>query len=127
MILITGGMYQGKQEFAKEKFNLKDTEIFNFYENNKLDEGNYKAMYGCENQVRNMVKMGKTPDEILEFWSNPCYEDCILIFNDVSMGIVPLDKEERTFREATGKVATCLAGKAENVYRIFCGIPMTLK
>ena len=28
MILITGGSYQGKKEFARDKFNLLDSDIF---------------------------------------------------------------------------------------------------
>ena len=143
MILITGGMYQGKREFAKEKFNLKDCEILDFYTiNSTIDIASIssdnlielvknnpgiKALSGCEHQIRTMVNEGKDIEEILTLWVEMVKENFIYIFNDVSLGVVPIEKKERFFREATGKVVTMIANKAEKVYRIFCGIPMTLK
>lgn len=143
MILITGGMYQGKKDFVKEKFNLKESEILDFYDVTKSEKEDFmqqwsigeitdknheiRAIAGCENYIRFMIEKEKNIDDIFKFWCNPALQECIFIFNDISMGIVPIDKKEREFREITGKTVTQLAKKAEKVYRIFCGIPMTLK
>ena len=110
MILITGGVYQGKLKLAKE-IACPETTI--------LDN--------CDQQIRQQVSEGKSPKEIMEFWKTAASGDKILIFNDVSMGIVPMDKEERIFRETVGKVTVMLAENADSVYRVFCGISKRIK
>ncbi|WP_283692502.1 bifunctional adenosylcobinamide kinase/adenosylcobinamide-phosphate guanylyltransferase, partial [Clostridium perfringens] len=54
-------------------------------------------------------------------------KDKILICDEISSGIVPLKKEERLWREETGKVLQFLSKESEEVYRIFFGIGTRLK
>lgn len=110
MILITGGLYQGKLEYAKSIAN-RDEQIID----------------SCEQLVRDQIEKGMKLDEILKDWLEIAETDKILIFNDVSMGIVPMEKSERIYREAAGKVGVMLADKADSVYRVFCGITMKIK
>ena len=51
----------------------------------------------------------------------------IVIMNDVSQGLVPMDADDRSFREANGRALIRLAESATNVYRVFCGIPSRIK
>ncbi|MBO4725604.1 MAG: bifunctional adenosylcobinamide kinase/adenosylcobinamide-phosphate guanylyltransferase [Firmicutes bacterium] len=51
----------------------------------------------------------------------------ILIIEDISQGIVPIDTKERAWREANGRVMALLAKEATSVTRVFCGIPQQLK
>ena len=41
--------------------------------------------------------------------------------------IVPLDRSERTWREASGRLLSSLAAQADTVTRIFCGLPLEVK
>ena len=41
--------------------------------------------------------------------------------------MVPVEPEQRTWREAVGRLCCRLAQRAERVERIFCGLPMVLK
>ena len=40
---------------------------------------------------------------------------------------MPIDPEQRAWREAVGRMNAMLAARAERVTRIFCGLPMELK
>jgi adenosylcobinamide kinase/adenosylcobinamide-phosphate guanylyltransferase len=50
-----------------------------------------------------------------------------MIVNDISCGIVPMDKNERIFREAVGRTTMYLAQEALAVVRVFAGIGKRLK
>ncbi len=79
-----------------------------------------------ERMVYAFIDAGRDPvayiKEHPEIW-----EGRIVIIEDVSQGVVPIDTKERAWREANGRVMAYLAGKAETVTRIFCGIPQVLK
>ena len=51
----------------------------------------------------------------------------IIICDDISSGIVPLKKEDRIWREETGKCLQYLSKESSKVYRVFCGIPSVIK
>ena len=55
------------------------------------------------------------------------FSDKILLCEDISCGVVPIDPEQRAWREAVGRMNAMLAARAERVTRIFCGLPMELK
>ena len=46
---------------------------------------------------------------------------------EVGMGVVPIDRDERAWRERVGRTCTKLAAEATRVVRMVCGIPMILK
>ena len=54
-------------------------------------------------------------------------KDMIFIANDVSGGVVPMDPVLRAWREACGRMNMKLARQADEVWRLFCGIPQRLK
>ena len=51
----------------------------------------------------------------------------VVICNEVGMGVVPIDKFERTWRERVGHTCSQLAADADCVVRLVCGIPVMLK
>lgn len=54
-------------------------------------------------------------------------KDCIIISDEIGNGIVPLDAFEREYREHTGRILTEIAGKADEVVRVICGIQQRIK
>jgi len=50
-----------------------------------------------------------------------------LIADDISSGVVPIDSEMREWREVLGRSLAMLARHADEVTRLFCGIPTRLK
>lgn len=51
----------------------------------------------------------------------------IVIATEVGAGIVPIDADERRFRERAGRLACMLAERADSMVRLCCGIPQRLK
>ena len=45
----------------------------------------------------------------------------------IGSGIVPMDAEERAWRERHGSLLKTLAAKSDRVVRVFCGIGEDLK
>ena len=53
--------------------------------------------------------------------------DAVLVCDEIGCGVVPIQPQEREWREQTGRLCCLLAKRAERVVRIFCGLPMVLK
>ena len=51
----------------------------------------------------------------------------VLLADDVSCGVVPVDETARAWREDTGRFLTELAARSARVTRVFCGLPLRLK
>ena len=151
MILIFGGAYQGKLDYAKERFNIKDDEVLNVqelcsmaFEKNDQDL-NYavdafmdqnsrtaKCIYRLDLYIEFLMERGLDSDAwierlIADIKNANQSEEQVIIMNDVSQGIVPMDPEERAFREANGRAMIKLAEASDEVHRVFCGIGTRIK
>ncbi|OON86972.1 hypothetical protein BXO88_05360 [Oribacterium sp. C9] len=137
MILVLGGMCQGKHSFCKKEF---PTAVL-------IDDFEYK--------IREQLKQGKDPvkeaerwledntgsftditgvssdkaDRIKDMGSDSVAEkpELVIIMREVGSGVVPMDREEREWREAVGRVSCLFAERAARVYRLLAGIPQRLK
>lgn len=109
MILIIGGAYQGKAEYANAQFG---------------DE--YVIIDHYHLTVKEQLKEGKDPLKEAERLLSE-NEKCIIISDEVGYGLVPVDAFEREYREKAGRVNCYLAGKAKQVIRVVCGIGERIK
>ena len=125
MHLIIGGAFQGKTDWAKAQFSLKDADILECNEQT-LPVFPAKCITHLERFALYCLRQGLEPASVLENNQN-LWENSILICNDISCGVVPLDAETRAWREACGRMLSMLSRKAETVTRIFCGLPQRLK
>lgn len=107
MILIIGGAYQGKEAFALEELKIEKSAIFN---NLHLK---IKQVMAAEGDVEALL------GEAMGYSAVICCE--------VGCGIVPMDAFENSWREATGRAMCALAAKAEQVWRVTCGLGVRLK
>ena len=46
---------------------------------------------------------------------------------EVGCGVVPVEAEQRRFRERAGRLSCLLAQRADTVIRVCCGLPQVLK
>ena len=130
MRLIIGGACQGKTGYVEENF--PTCRIYDETSVGELDKTTAEELlvvnhfHRC---VKALLEEGRTEDEIC------CrvkalvekYPDIIIISDEIGSGIVPMEKQERLWREVTGRVLCELAKEAERVVRLTCGIPMILK
>lgn len=124
MKLIIGGAYQGKLDYARERFGVKDV----FVCNRDLPEIDFskEAIYGLEDFALACVRSGiEAKDYLME--NREKLEDKIMICTDVSQGVVPMEKELRDMREMVGRAVVCLAKEADSVTRVFCGLGQEIK
>lgn len=124
MILVFGGAYNGKLSYVKEKYNIEKDDIFYC----TLDTLNFdkKVICGLHVFIREMILKGKDP---LEYIKNNIekLEEKIIITDDIGMGIVPIEKIDRTWRDTHGKCVQYLSLNSKKVIRIFFGIEKVLK
>ena len=130
MELWLGGRAQGKLSLALQKYPQAQV-----IDEGKLDDG-FSVRPGemlIWNHLHYFVKewlaCGKEPEEIWEKVSGVInYHPRLLILCDeIGNGIVPMEKEERAWREETGRLLCRIAAEAESVERVFCGIPTLIK
>ena len=103
MILIIGGAYQGKTEYAKEHFK------------------GYKIKNQYHETVRKQMLEGMDPAEEAEKYLSG-KDKLVIISDEIGYGLVPIDAFERKYREEAGRVNCFFARKAEQVIRVVCGI-----
>lgn len=88
-------------------------------------------VYKLHNFSWNAIKAGKNPTDelnaVLDKMSKEELGKKIFISDDISCGIVPMDKTERMWRESHGRMIIALAKRCSTVERVFCGIAMRLK
>ncbi|MBQ7874531.1 MAG: bifunctional adenosylcobinamide kinase/adenosylcobinamide-phosphate guanylyltransferase [Oscillospiraceae bacterium] len=125
MELIIGGAFQGKTEYAKENFGIGNEDIF-VCNKDFAPELDKKCIAHIERFSFWCVEHGIEPAEYF-FEHAKNIGDMIIISDDISCGVVPIDKTERAWREANGRLLIKLSKEAEHVTRIFCGLSQRLK
>lgn len=109
MVLITGGAFQGKKEFAVKELLIDEESIID----------NFDEM--IEEWIREGKDVYKEAESVLDSMPQA------IISTEKGMGIVPLDKELRIIRETTGRLMCDIAKKADSVYRVTAGIGQKIK
>ena len=56
-----------------------------------------------------------------------CLRKQFVLCREVGSGVIPLDPDERAWREAVGRLTCALAKEATAVVRVVAGIPVALK
>lgn len=116
--LIFGGAFQGKRTFAKSELNIEDKEIYSFTADDTEVPAGYRAYEHAERLVRNILSAEES--------FNLLKEAEIVIVDDITCGIVPMDATDRKSREETGRLMQML-GKDRSIYRVFCGEGVKIK
>ncbi len=130
MILVFGGAYQGKLEYALNQFGVPADQVYRCSRDGELDL-NKQVIYGLEEFVywctENGVEAKAVLDSRFDMTADSPYLGKIFIANDVSQGLVPMDATDRAFREMMGRTLLHLAKEADEVHRVFCGLGQRLK
>lgn len=124
MILIVGGAYQGKKNYAMQRFSLCENDVYTC-------SGTYidftkPCIYALEEFSLACILENVDPVELLKAHQQE-FQDSIFICQDIFCGVVPMERHMRLWRDATGKLCQYLSSQSEGVYRIFCGLEQRLK
>ena len=124
MILIIGGVYQGKLRYARETWNVPEEQVFTCT-GTEIDF-TMPCIDHIEDFVLASVRSGQDAaacfGEHRDEW-----KDSVLICQDITCGVVPMGADMRQWRDATGRLCQYLAAEADTVIRMFCGLPQKLK
>ena len=126
MILIFGGAYQGKLDYALERFGLERGDVWFCGEDNAEIDTDKRVIYGLEEWILALVREGRDVRECVTELL-PRLEDRIVVVADVSAGVVPMDATLRAWREEVGRATVRIAQAADEVIRVFVGIPTRIK
>ena len=108
MIFVTGGAYQGKKDFVLKYL------------------GNHDIIDNYHMIIKNLISENTDP---IKYTENIISEnkDVVIIMDEIGCGIVPIDREERFWREICGKCGCIIAENADIVVRVICGIGTAIK
>ena len=123
MDLIIGGMYQGKTEYAIQKYHLAPHEIYSCAEvtDNLQAAEEQMAKARCVDHLElyllECIRAERKPLDPSAY-----RKDAVLICEDIFCGIVPVAPVERRWREETGRYLQEVSRQAARVVRVICGI-----
>ena len=131
MILVIGGFAQGKLHYVKQRYvrceDGREVAVLDGTLELPAETGALQVIVNhLHHYIREQLRQGTDPEVMIE---NFCKEhpDCILICDEIGNGIVPMEAEERTYRERTGRILEQLAAQADEVVRVVCGIGQKIK
>lgn len=116
--LIVGGAAQGKLDYARACYQVSGEQVAR----DSLDGLIVDCLHGY---IRKLLEKGIDPVPFVT--ESVAGRDVVLICDEVGCGIVPVDPQEREWREAVGRTCCALARQAAYVDRVQCGIPTRIK
>ena len=126
MILIIGGAYQGKLDYAREQY--PEAAVIQCSDNEPdLELPQESCIINAFHLfILAQVKTGSDSMGYLER-NMDVLRNKIIICDDISCGVVPISAEARIWRESTGRCLGLLSKNADTVIRLFCGIASIIK
>lgn len=131
MKLILGGYAQGKREYVLQQerggWLVCDGRLPSEEEVRGAEERKERILLDhLHLYIRERLRGNEDPEEeIRRFVAR--HPDCIVLCDEIGSGIVPMDAFERAYRDRTGEMQRELAGMADEVVRVLCGIGQRIK
>lgn len=114
MELILGGAYQGKLTWAMQQHGLAPDDLCDLAQVDPIPDKR------CYHHLESYTRRTAQPERAL-------YENAVVISREIGSGVVPMDAQERAWRERHGAFLQELAATSTRVTRIFCGLAQVLK
>lgn len=133
MILITGGASQGKTAYIKKHYPKLD--VLSLTQKQDMSGiadrlADPKIPVSCVTHlhrlIRYMLSQGMDVDSYIWKMAD-AHPDMIVTMDQVGSGIIPMEREERQYREAVGRAGCLLAQRSECVIWMVCGIANIIK
>lgn len=130
MHIVFGGAFNGKRQYVK---NLIQNEKASWYEGvlpQAIVDDSIMVIAGVEHWVKKELEQGLTEQQIVEQIKETLYYNSsqqIWVLTDLNRGIVPTERIEREMRDLVGRLYQFLFTEAQQITRIWYGIPQTIK
>lgn len=127
MKLMIGGCAQGKLDYALAYYGGLAYRVWEgrIPQNSEIREETVIVNH-LHLWVRERMEAGGDPMGEIRGFLDRC-PGCVIICDEIGNGIVPVEAFERAYREQTGRILRMLAGEAEEVVRVICGIGQRIK
>ena len=125
MILIFGGAWQGKLDYALERFSASAGDV-RFCPDGDVTPPSALIIHGFEKWILALVDAGRDVKAETAAFIEAC-PDAVVISRDISCGVVPVEARLRAWRDETGCALAMVAGASSEAVRMFCGIPSRVK
>lgn len=144
MHFVTGGAFNGKRKWVKKLYQVHEACCWiSAYENHPFPasindrDRDFLVLEGIELWLKQILQT-EDVNNYRDFFRNRIHHwlewemekpsrKLVIIGTDISKGIVPLEKENRLWRDFTGWVYQDLVAKAERVDVIWYGINQIMK
>lgn len=113
MILIVGGEGSGKRSFARS---------LGFAPEDMAD-----GVLDARPVLFHLEQLVFAAPEESEALLEPLLQKQAVLCCEVGSGVIPVSRQERLGREATGRLCVRLAREADCVVRMVCGLPQVIK
>ncbi|MDO4796748.1 MAG: bifunctional adenosylcobinamide kinase/adenosylcobinamide-phosphate guanylyltransferase [Coriobacteriales bacterium] len=112
MVLVIGGIASGKRTYVRSL---------------GYEDDHMSARAASPAPVLLALEESLRPGELDEQTLAQVLAKEVVVCAEVGMGVVPIDAEQRAWRERVGRTCALLAAQATRVVRLVCGIPVTIK
>ncbi|MGI6755916.1 MAG: bifunctional adenosylcobinamide kinase/adenosylcobinamide-phosphate guanylyltransferase [Atopobiaceae bacterium] len=123
MIFITGAYASGKHQFVRA-LGYAQPDILKLEE---LSTHEFQCLgtHAAPKVVSHTEELARAgaPDKALISWLSHCH---VVVATEVGAGVVPLDPQERLWRERAGRLACELAARADVAIRLVAGIAQVI-
>ena len=137
MDLIVGGMGQGKEQIAMERFGLAPEVTLDLAGSSLTPEllleflaGEEGRQIHCLNHLHCLLRQHWDRKTDWQDWCMHLAERqpaLVILLDEVGSGIIQMEAEARRYRELVGRVGCMLAAQADTVVRVVCGIGVQIK
>ncbi|MFV0527295.1 MAG: bifunctional adenosylcobinamide kinase/adenosylcobinamide-phosphate guanylyltransferase [Lachnospiraceae bacterium] len=126
MILIIGGAYQGKLSYALQTCKRSREEVYECSESSVDLPPPHRVVYHLERWILACTSAGMDVAAVVRTYIESLTDE-IIVCEDISCGVVPMDPLLRAWRENVGRTLTAVSQRSDRTVRLFCGIPTILK
>lgn len=150
MKLVIGGAYQGKRAYADRSYKVNDgwmdgqsgslEDLQNCRGIDQFHEWIKRLIFESERTewkiADSMMPVLRSTEDLSEIeqwaeafagWLYQNHPGLVIVSTELGCGIVPMEKKDRIWREAVGRICTELAKYSDEVVRVVCGLGMRLK
>lgn len=130
MHIVFGGAFNGKRQYVKDLLLNEEASWYEAKLPEAIRRNTVTVIAGVERWVKDELQQGATEQQLLaqvKKTVSVSQSPQIWVLTDMNRGIVPTERIEREMRDVVGRIYQFLFTEAQQITRIWYGIPQTIK